>query len=276
MAEHGLTTPVIGLSLDGTGYGLDARIWGGEVLICRLDHFARFAHLQYIPIPGGETAIHEPWRMAFAHLDSAGFSEQNASQILGVPNQETRLLSRMMERGINSPLTSSLGRLFDAVAAVVLNRRSVDYEAQAAIELEGIAAEEKDAPAPAQYIPQLSTSGAEPELTAELRIDGVWHALIEDLNSGVSRPTIAARFHAGIAEGFIGAAIAARNKTGISVVALSGGCMHNRRLSRLLRVGLEQHGFQVLQHRAVSPGDGGLSYGQAVVATAILSKETPR
>ena len=146
MAEHGLDGPVIGLSLDGTGYGTDGRIWGGEVLIARLDGFERFAHLDYVPMPGGDAAVREPWRMALAHLRAAGMDVHSSEtlNLLGATEKESRLLQRMMERGINAPLTSSLGRLFDAVAAVVLNRRAVDYEAQAAIELEGIAVDEAD------------------------------------------------------------------------------------------------------------------------------------
>jgi hydrogenase maturation protein HypF len=144
MAEHALPGSVIGLSLDGTGYGTDGRIWGGEVLICRLSganpaSFERFAHLDYVAMPGGEAAIREPWRMAFGHLIAAGFSEDRARELVGATEQEARVTRRMIERQINSPYTSSLGRLFDAAAAVILNRRKVDYEAQAAIELEGCA-----------------------------------------------------------------------------------------------------------------------------------------
>jgi hydrogenase maturation protein HypF len=146
MAEHGLDGPTIGMALDGTGYGTDGRIWGGEVLICTLDGFERFAHLDYVPMPGGDAAVREPWRMALAHLQSAGFDVASSEvlKILQTSEREARLLTRMMERRVNSPLTSSLGRLFDAAAAVVLGRRTVDYEAQAAIELEGIAIDETD------------------------------------------------------------------------------------------------------------------------------------
>ena len=279
MAEHGILEPVIGLSLDGTGYGTDGRIWGGEVLICRLDgpdpsSFSRFAHLDYTPIPGGEAAIHEPWRMAFAHLLAGGFSETEAAELTGANEKEARLLARMIERNLNSPPTSSLGRLFDAVAAVVLNRRKVDYDAQAAIELEGICVDESDPLPNQEYVPQLSTRGRIGS-GAVLRIDNLWHAVVGDLRGNLPKSCIAARFHTGIAEGFIQAAASARESTGISRVVLSGGCMHNRRLTRLLRSGLEEKGFQVFQHRQVSPGDGGLSYGQAVVAAAILKEKYP-
>ncbi len=183
--------------------------------------------------------------------------------------RETRVVSRMISRGVNSPLTSSLGRLFDAAAAVILNRRKVDYDAQAAIELEGIAASESGPLQHGGYVPELSAGGI-------MKLDSLWRALVADLRRGVPKEEIAAQFHAGIAEGFIRAAANARESTGISQVALSGGCMHNRMLARLLRSGLEEVGFRVYQHRNVSPGDGGISYGQTVVAAAILEKEAHR
>jgi hydrogenase maturation protein HypF len=273
MAEHAATGRFIGLSLDGTGFGTDGRIWGGEVLICSLDHFDRFAHLEYVSMPGGEAAIREPWRMAFAHLKAAGFSDGEAGELTGATDQELRLLSRMIERGINSPLTSSLGRLFDAAAAVILKRRKVDYDAQAAIEMEGIAVNEPATLGRPDYIPQLRPPNAENGNASTLQLPDLWHALVEDLRNNVPRQEIAARFHSGIAQGLIAATVGARESTGITQVALSGGCMHNRRLARLLRSGLEEEGFQVLEHRQVSPGDGGLSYGQAAVAAAILERE---
>jgi hydrogenase maturation protein HypF len=266
MAEHGLTGRVIGFALDGTGYGIDGKIWGGEVLIARLEAFERFAHLEYVPMPGSEAAIKEPWRMAFAALRAAGFDLESAASLAGPTTEEARVLDRMMERCVNSPLTSSLGRLFDAVAAVVLNRRVVDYEAQAAIELEGVAVDE---PGYAMKFIGGDWTAREP-----MRISAgpLWHELVEDLRAGVSKARIAARFHAGVAAGFVQAAVMARAATGVRQVALSGGCMHNRRLARLLYAKLEAAGFEVFQHIQVSPGDGGLSYGQVSVAAAMLNQ----
>ena len=273
MAEHSLTGPVIGLSLDGTGYGTDGKIWGGEVLIARLESFERFAHLDYVPMPGGEAAIREPWRMAFAHLAAAGLDTGDAAaqELLGAAGNEARVLTRMIARGINAPLTSSLGRLFDAAAAIVLGRRAVDYEAQAAIELEGWAIDEPDE-LDSGYPLDLLEGNWDSRRPMRLSAAPLWRALVGDLRSGVGKARIAARFHAGVAAGFARAAVRARQATGIGQVVLSGGCMHNRRLARLLRVGLEAEGFKVHRHLQVSPGDGGLSYGQAVVASAILSK----
>ena len=272
MAEHGLEGPVIGLSLDGTGYGTDGRIWGGEVLIARPDGFERWAHLEYVPMPGGDAAVKEPWRMALGALHAAEYDveSQQLLKLLGAQPSEARVLLRMIERGINSPMTSSLGRLFDAVAAVVLGRRAVDYEAQAAIELEGIADAEPDRFEQGPYVPELYGAEKESGSVAEIRTGKMWKAILDDLWRGVPASRISARFHAGVAEGFINAAANARIETDVNTVALSGGCIANRRLARLLRGGLEQEGFTVLQHRNVSPGDGGLSYGQVVVAAATL------
>jgi hydrogenase maturation protein HypF len=269
VSEHTLTGPVIGLALDGTGYGTDGKIWGGEVLIAKPGSFERFAHLEYVPMPGGEKAIKEPWRMAFAHLRAAGFDLETAASLTGATISEAQLLDRMIERNINAPQTSSLGRLFDAVAAVVLNRRVVDYEAQAAIELEGISIDEPD-DAPAYAMEFLSGDWAKRE-PVRISAATLWRALIEDLRTGVSKAQIAARFHAGVAQAFAQVAVQARAATDVHQVALSGGCMHNRILARLLRSGLEEEGFAVYQHRSVSPGDGGLSYGQIAVAASMLS-----
>jgi len=301
MAEHGLDGPAIGLSLDGTGYGTDGRIWGGEVLIARPDSFDRFAHLAYVPMPGGEAAIREPWRMALGHLHAAGIALDNPfiCEALGTDTKEIAVLQKMTTRDLNAPLTSSCGRLFDAVAALVLRRREVDYEAQAAIELEGICIDEPDdiagysfqfesaapasstklgAPGPGFPATGLRRWGGDPSLLGTwegIEIDSapLWHECLADLRVGQPPARIAARFHAGIANAFVHAAKQARTGTGIRQVALSGGCLHNRRLARLLRAGLEEEGFAVFQHRNVSPGDGGLSYGQAVVGAAIAKKQ---
>jgi hydrogenase maturation protein HypF len=208
------------------------------------------------------------------HLHAAGFDVLSAEvlNLVGAKENEVRVLKRMMERGINSPQTSSLGRLFDAAAAVVLGRRVVDYEAQAAIEMEGIAVDEPDEEA--AYSMQLMKADWAAREPVRICAEPLWRGLIEDLRVGMSTPRIAARFHAAVAAGFVQAAVLARTTTGIDQVAMSGGCMHNRRLARLLRVGLEAEGFEVFQHAQVSPGDGGLSYGQAAVAAAILVKRS--
>jgi hydrogenase maturation protein HypF len=272
MAEHALEGPVIGLSLDGTGFGTDGRIWGGEVLIARFHRFDRFAHLEYVPMPGGEAAIREPWRMAFGALYASGADLQNQGMLhlLGASERQSALLSRMIEHSVNCPLTSSCGRLFDAAAAIILQQRAVDYEGQAAIMLEGIAVDEPDED---NGYPMTLSAGNWSRLDpAILSAKPLWHALLADVSSGISSSRVAARFHAGIAKGFVEAAVRASEATGIREVVLSGGCMHNRRLTRLLRAGLQERAFKIFQNRRISPGDGGLSYGQSVVAAAILRK----
>jgi hydrogenase maturation protein HypF len=192
--------------------------------------------------------------------------------LMGAQEVEARVLRRMMERGVNSPFTSSCGRLFDAAAALVLGRRVVDYEAQAAIEVEGLAVDEEDFEP--GYVMELIGGDWTAREPVRIGAGPLWRGLVEDLRGGVSKARIAARFHAGVAEAFVKAAVLARSATGRGQVALSGGCLHNRRLARLLQSGLEAEGFEVFQHRQVSPGDGGLSYGQAVVGAANLAKRS--
>jgi hydrogenase maturation protein HypF len=281
MAEHGIDSDFIGLSLDGTGYGTDGRIWGGEVLIGHLSGaqagiFERFAHLDYVPMPGGEAAIREPWRMTLGHLKASGLNIDSPefSELLGAKATEVRVLNRMIERGVNTPLTSSCGRLFDAVAALVLRRTHVDYEAQAAVELEGVAIDEPyEFSGATTYELELNLGNWTRGVPTTISAAKMWDAIVHDFRAGTSHSRIAAQFHAAVADAFVRTAVLARSITGIKQVALSGGCMHNRRLVRLLRTGLEVQGFNMFQHAQVSPGDGGLSYGQAAVAAAILRRE---
>ncbi len=237
--------------------------------------FERFAHLDYVPMPGGEAAIREPWRMALGALHAAGFEIESEEVLaaVGAKQQDAHVIRRMIERGLNTPLTSSCGRLFDAVAAVVLGRGVVDYEAQAAIELEGVAIDEPDELHSGYAFEWIAGDWKERE-PARISSSPMWRELFDDMRSGAPKPHIAARFHAGVAAAFTRAAVEARAVTGVGQVALSGGCMHNRRLVRLLRGALEAQGFEVFQQKNVSPGDGGLSYGQAVVAAAILRNES--
>ena len=277
-AEHGVTEPVIGIALDGTGYGTDGKIWGGEVLVVRPESFERFAHLAYAPLPGSERAIREPWRMALGALSAAGIEIDSPEifSLVGASAEEARIVRRMIERGLNAPLTSSCGRLFDAVAAVVLGRRTVDYEAQAAIELEGLAVDElmqvEEMNPDSPYALDVTPGDWSKREVTTLSAASLWRAILDDLKRGEPKPRIAARFHAAVASAFARTAMLARAASGISIVALSGGCFHNRRLAHLLRAGLEHEGFRVLAHARVSPGDAGLSYGQAAVAAVRLRR----
>ncbi len=271
IAEHGETGPVIGLALDGTGYGTDGAVWGGELLIASLTEFERFAHLAYAPMPGSTAAIREPNRMALGSLIASGVEiTPRVLARLGLGAKEAALMRQMIDKKLNTPPTSSCGRLFDAVAALVLQRHTVDYEAQAAVELEGCADEDTN------------KSGYDFDLrdganAGPIVIDPapMWRGVFRELDRGSNTATISGRFHSGLAWAWVRASIAARKKSGIATVALSGGCFHNRLLTKLLRRGLEAEGFTVLAHRDVSPGDGGLSYGQAAIAAALLTQARP-
>ena len=271
MAEYALSGPVIGLALDGTGYGADGCVWGGEVLIATLSGYERYAQLKYAAMPGSEAAVRQPWRMAFGHLLAAlgeGVFDAEILARLKVSEQDARLLARMIDRGMNSPLTSSCGRMFDAAAALILGRDRVDYEAQAAIELEGVA-EMGEAADGAGYGLRLERNEGGVLI---LNPAPMWQALIGDLRLGVARGVMSARFHVGVADAYAQAAIAAREQTGIEDVCLGGGVFHNRLLTGLLCRRLREAGMVVHLPVRVSPGDGGLSYGQAAVAAALLAE----
>ena len=274
IAEHRLSGPTLGLALDGTGYGTDGSLWGGELLLAEMDgSFRRLAHLAPVAMPGGDAAIRAPWRMALAHLLAAGVSLDRAASMAGCSSKEAELAARMIERRVNAPLTSSLGRLFDAVAAILLQRSRVEYEAQAAIELEAAAI---DAPldSASEALVQIIDKPAGQRLLidpAQLLL-----ALLDGRQAGQPLAVLAARFHAEVVSGFTRAAALAGTKSGIAQIVLSGGCLHNRRLAALLRLQLEAAGFSVYLPRLVSPGDGGLSYGQAALAAQILAHRCAR
>jgi hydrogenase maturation protein HypF len=271
MAEHRLRGPVIGLALDGTGYGPDGCVWGGEVLIATLTGFERFAHLKYVAMPGSEAAVRQPWRMALGHLYAAlgdGVFDADLLARMKVSESDARLLVRMVERGVNSPLTSSCGRLFDAAAMLILGRDRVDYEAQAAIELEGIA-ERNTVGQIDRYALRLEDGGEGPLI---LNPTSMWQELLVDLRSGEEPAKMSARFHAGVADAYVRAAISASERTGIRDVCLSGGVFHNRLLIHLVCTGLRKTGIEIYLPVQVSPGDGGLSYGQATVAAALIAE----
>jgi hydrogenase maturation protein HypF len=278
MAENHLEGRVIGFALDGTGYGSDGHIWGGEVLIADYEDFERAAHLEYVSLPGGEAAIREPWRMAVSYLAhhfgheflkseflKPEFSKLDVPFVRQLDPLRVDVLLRMMEQGVNSPLTSSCGRLFDAVAALIGIRQEVNYEAQAAIELEtAIAESEDDTGYPLELLPDR---------------DGwiigtrcLFEALLEDLGRNLPVASISRRFHNGLVEGFVQSATRLRKKTALNRVCLSGGTFQNVYLSRRLEARLSEAGFEVFIQKEVPPGDGGLSLGQALVAAATFAR----
>ncbi|HVL97607.1 MAG TPA: carbamoyltransferase HypF [Solirubrobacteraceae bacterium] len=243
LAEHGETAPALAIVLDGTGYGTDGTLWGGELLRCDLADFERVAHLEPVPLPGGEAAIREPWRAAAAHLERAGRP---------VPWERWRLVRQSL--AVNAPPSSGAGRLLDAVAALLGVREVISYEGQAAIELEQLAGD-----AEARAYPCRVAGGV-------IRGSDLVRAAHDDLRGGRPAAAIAAAVHEGLAAAFAAACAAAA--TPGDTVALSGGCLQNRRLARSLRRRLEAAGFRVLTHRRLPPNDGGIAYGQAAVAAA--------
>jgi len=250
LAENGRRDRVIGVAWDGTGYGADGTIWGGEFLIADLAGFERRGRLRPVLLPGGDAAVRAPWRMALSHLLAAGLP------VTRVVQPERASVEAMIRSGFGCVPTSSAGRLFDAVASLAGVCHSATYEGQAAMELEAIC--EGDAlPYPMPFI--------DGELL-ELDPRPLLRALLDDLDRGVPTPLIASRFHAALALGIAELCKYLRNDTGLTAVALSGGCFQNRRLSGLTKEALVKRGFEVLVHSRVPAGDGGIALGQAAVA----------
>lgn len=259
MAEHGLTESVIGVAFDGSGYGDDGTVWGGEFLVGDAREVRRMAHLRPVPLPGGEQAVREPWRMALSHLRDAAESWDRV-----IPRDRrgsVAVLLRMMDGGVNSPVTSSAGRLFDAVAALTGLRSVASFEGQAAMELEWRAAASSDDGA---YPCDLAT--ADGRLVIDTR--PLIRAVATDAGAGRDAGTIAARFHSGLAAAITDVCIRLSARTGINTVVLTGGVFLNARLTRTCTSGLERAGLTVCRHRLVPPNDGGLSLGQLTVAAA--------
>ncbi|PCC70442.1 carbamoyltransferase HypF [Nannocystis exedens] len=255
MAEHGLDEPVIGVALDGGGYGLDRTIWGGEFLVGDYRNFRRAAHLRPVPMPGGERAIREPWRMAVAHLRDAGIDAGNR------PEATLRVLCAMIDRRVGSPLTSSMGRLFDAVAAIVGVRDEARHEAQAAMELEWMATDlSEDGAYPCVL------AGVDDTLVVDTRpIVGAVH---EDHCGGVAAPRIARRFHSTVVDIIDTVCRALRDATGLETVVLTGGVFMNAIVAAEARRRLSDRGFRVRSPAATPTNDGGLSLGQLAIAAA--------
>jgi hydrogenase maturation protein HypF len=254
LADNGEPGPVIGVAFDGLGYGLDGTIWGGEFLLADLAGFERLAHLAPVPLPGGTAAIKQPWRMAAAYLDAA-YGDDLPEDLDVVRRNESswRPVLTIARNNLNSPLTSSAGRLFDAVSALLGVRDAINYEGQAAVELEQLAD-------PAER-------SAYPASVGEMGVDLV-RAVAEDLRAGVARPVIAARFHNGVADAVVRVCVGLRERTGVATVALSGGVFQNLLLLSGCVDRLRDNGFRVLTHSRVPTNDGGISLGQAVVAAA--------
>ncbi len=254
MIENGLEGEVIGVAFDGTGYGTDGAIWGGEFLVAGYAGFERRAHLRYVPLAGGDAAVREPWRAALSHLvDTFG---PNAP-FDAVPESRARVVRQMIARNFNTVPTSSCGRLFDAVASIIGLRHEVNFEGQAAIELEAIAED--------------GESGRYPfETGEEVDFRPALERIACEAAAGISRSVIAARFHNTVAAAIIETC---RRIGGGKRVCLSGGTFQNMRLLKSAVEGLRGAGFEVFLHARVPPNDGGIALGQAAIAACLLQKD---
>jgi hydrogenase maturation protein HypF len=271
LAENGVEGRALGVTWDGTGYGTDGTVWGGEFLLGDAAGFERVAHLRSFRLPGGEAAVREPRRAALGLLwearGEAALARSGSGAAEMFDDAELGVIGRMLNRGLNCPVTTSVGRLFDAVAALVGLRPSVSFEGEAAMALEWLAEPAERGAYPVDSLPGTAREGMRPPIILDW--GPLLEAVLEDVRRGVSRGVISARFHNGLAS----AAVNVASRVGEERVALCGGCFQNRLLTERLAAALEQAGHTVLLHALVPPNDGGVSLGQIVVAAAQLGIE---
>jgi hydrogenase maturation protein HypF len=266
MAEQKLEGPVIGLAFDGTGYGSDGAVWGGEILLVEAHDFKRAGHLDYVAMPGSTAAIKEPWRMAVSYLQDAfggNLRSLNLPVLTGIGNEKLTVITEMISQGVNSPPTSSLGRLFDGVAAICGIRSRVNYEGQAALELEMLAAETAES----CYDYNWQTDDVMRIAPAPI-IRGV----VTDIQNRVPVAQISAKFHRTLIRLFADLCGAVRQDSGLNRVVLSGGCFQNATLLTGLIQALQENNFAVFTHEQVPANDGGIALGQALAAAAISAR----
>jgi hydrogenase maturation protein HypF len=260
MADNHVTGPVIGVAFDGAGYGEDGALWGGEFLLAEYSGFKRLAHFEYIPLPGGKIAIEKPYRMALSYLFKVfgdKVFELELPFLKKIKMEESVMAGRQIERGINSPMTSSCGRLFDAVSAILNIRGETSYEGQAAVEMESIA----DMNADKSYAFEVMDHKI-------ISFDRMFRDIVEDIRNNVAVPVIAGRFHLTVAEAILKTCRNLVKQNKINRVALSGGVFQNRLLNELTVKLLEADGMTVLVHHDVPANDGGIALGQAVIANS--------
>jgi hydrogenase maturation protein HypF len=274
MAENGVEGPVIGLAFDGTGYGTDGNIWGGEVFTATCGEFSRKAHLAYMPMPGGDAAAKEPWRMGISYLyDALGMAmmgrdipmlasafQQGVTKISGP--EKVAFLIRMIDKKVNCPLTSSMGRLFDAVASITGLCHINTFDGQAAARLEMAAKKEAEGVYPYPDIESFLTGEGLLVINCRQIIRGI----ADDIENQVNVGLISRKFHRTVSRLFTEVCTRLRSETGINTVAMSGGVFQNITLSAMLESDLKKEGFEVCFHKQLPPNDGGLSLGQAVIA----------
>jgi hydrogenase maturation protein HypF len=266
MVEQGLTGPVIGIAFDGTGYGTDGKIWGGEFLVADYAAFRRVAHFSYVAMPGGDRAVREPFRMALAHVrEACGEWSQQLLPFREATADELRVIARQIDGGLNAPMTSSVGRLFDAVASLLGVRHRAHYEAQAAMELEALVDSSEGGSYP------VVLTGSEPVI---IDSGSIIRGIVADLERLTPARVIAARFHWTLAAAILENSIRIRWATGLNRVVLSGGVFQNMSLlSRTCR-DLEHAGFEVFTHRVVPANDGGIALGQVAITQARLAESS--
>lgn len=265
LVEHGRTGPVLGVAFDGMGLGTDRTLWGGEILHADLHSFVRLAHLRPLFLAGGEAAIRAPWRVAAAALHDAGLPLDRA---VGVDRHQVRLLEQLLERRISGVLSSGAGRYFDAVAALCGLRLVSSYDGQAPAELEAAASPLP----PCEPFPFALIESPNRPLAIDLR--STIRALVRSLDEGASVPSVSARFHSTLAAAIARCCEELRSRGAPKIVALVGGCFQNLRLREETQALLESSGFEVLTNRRIPTNDGGISLGQAAIASSRLAAQS--
>ncbi len=263
MAENLLDGPVIGLAFDGTGFGTDRTIWGGEILVTQLDKFSRAAHFSYIPMPGSTAAIREPWRMAVGYLYNAfgeDFFDLDLPLLKEIDHKTLKIMVEMISKNLNSPKTSSLGRLFDGIAAIVGIRKQVVFEGQAAMELEMLAGEKESAIYDYEWVR---------EDGFKIRTSPIISGVVKDMIQGIHPSVISGKFHQTLIRLFAHLCEIIRTESGLKRVVLSGGVFQNSILLTGLIRALEEKNFQVYTHAKVPTNDGGICLGQARIAAEL-------
>jgi hydrogenase maturation protein HypF len=269
MGEHGLghDEPVIGFAFDGTGFGSDQAVWGGEVLVADYKGFHRVAHLRYVPLAGGDASVRRPYRMALSHLRSAGVPwADDLPAVAACPPAERRVLDHQLDTGFGCVPTSSMGRLFDAVASLAGVRHVADYEAEAAMELEGLARAAGPGAGPG-YAFAVANGGAD-DLPVTADAGPVIRAVVDDVRAGIPASTVAARFHGAVTRLMVDLAELARAQSGLTTVVLGGGVFQNAVLLEASCAALTQRGLTVLRPRLLPPNDGGIALGQILVGAS--------
>jgi len=261
LAEHGETGPAVGAIFDGTGYGTDGTVWGGEILVGGLDKVARSGRLRPIRLPGGERAIKEPWRIACAWLTDMRVALPPAFE--DIAQQRWNMVARMSLQGTGSPFTSSMGRMFDAVAAICGVRLEVSYEGQAAVEFEALADRAAADPYPLEFEHRNEAVALDPR--------PMILAVLDDIAAGVPVSTISARFHAGLARATADVLVLVAERRELQLAVLAGGVFQNRLLLELTIDALHTAGLRVLVPETLPPNDGQIAFGQVAIAAARLA-----